>query len=314
MLGGVEVGMLAKTYTFVLGTGNGEDKLDSFDSALIDAGVGNLNLIKVSSILPPGCTYCTTPKWVEGQTVYCVYTSIISNAKGEIISAAIGVAKPKERNLPGVIMKYSASGYRKTSEKVVKEMCIRAMTRRSIEDYEVMVQSKEYIVEKDYCCVFTGVILNDNCNIANKLMVSDVNWRCLGAECPNNCCGPFVGLHTTLKPIANIRHSEIILLPEDVERLVEISRKDLIKKQNTNYFIKTKEDGTCFALSEGSCTIYPARPTLCRAYPFYIDLFTGLSMHVTCPGIGKGITPLNEIEPYLEAVKTVYNYWLSRMD
>lgn len=144
-------------------------------------------------------------------------------------------------------------------------------------------------------------------------MVSEVNWRCLGAECPNNCCGPFVGLHMTLEPTTDIRHSDIILLPEDLERLTKISRKDLIKKRGGDYFIKTKEGGTCFALSEGACTIYAARPTLCRAYPFYIDLFTGLSIHTACPGIEKGNTTPEEIEPYLKAAKTVYYFWLSRI-
>lgn len=154
--------MLAKTYTFVLGIGNGKDKLDSLDAALLDAGVGNLNLVKVSSILPPGCTYCATPKWVEGQTIYCAYTSPISNTKGGVILAAIAVAKPKRKNLPGVIMEYSGSVHQETGEKIVREMCVRGMRRRSIKNYEVTVKSKECIVETGYYCVFAGVILNDN--------------------------------------------------------------------------------------------------------------------------------------------------------
>lgn len=305
--------MLATTYTFALGKGDGETKLDSFDSALMNTGIGNLNLIKVSSILPADCTYCATPKWIEGQAVQCVYASYISNIRGETISAAVGVAKPKTQNLPGVITKYSGNGSQKISEKTVEEMCIRAMKRRAIEDYEIVIHSVESKIGKHYGCVFAGVILNDDSNSILQSEGQVVNWRCLGAECPNNCCGPFTGLQASLKPISNVSHSDIILLPEDMERLLKISRKDLVKKQGSNCFLRVKQDGTCYALAQGRCTIYDSRPTLCRAYPFYIDLFTGVSIHTTCPGIGRGMTPLDEIRPYLKAAKTVYDFWLRKM-
>lgn len=40
-------------YTLVSGVGSGNTELNAFDNALYNAGVGNYNLIKVSSILPP---------------------------------------------------------------------------------------------------------------------------------------------------------------------------------------------------------------------------------------------------------------------
>jgi len=44
---------LPSQFFMVAGKGDSEYALNAFDLALLDAGIGNLNLIKVSSILPP---------------------------------------------------------------------------------------------------------------------------------------------------------------------------------------------------------------------------------------------------------------------
>ena len=43
-------------YTLVSGIGTGSTVLNAFDAALLSAGVGNFNLLRVSSILPPHST------------------------------------------------------------------------------------------------------------------------------------------------------------------------------------------------------------------------------------------------------------------
>ena len=42
------------THTFVSGASEGYTPLNAFDGALLAAGVGNTNLVKMSSIVPPG--------------------------------------------------------------------------------------------------------------------------------------------------------------------------------------------------------------------------------------------------------------------
>jgi arginine decarboxylase len=44
-------------FDLVVGSGEGATPLNSFDAALLDAGIGNLNLVRVSSILPPGAQF-----------------------------------------------------------------------------------------------------------------------------------------------------------------------------------------------------------------------------------------------------------------
>lgn len=44
-----------QSYMLVSGIGKAEYPLVTFDNALRDAGIGDYNLVKVSSILPPKC-------------------------------------------------------------------------------------------------------------------------------------------------------------------------------------------------------------------------------------------------------------------
>lgn len=45
-----------------------------------------------------------------------------------------------------------------------------------------------------------------------------------------------------------------------------------------------REDGRCLFLEEGRCTVYGARPWICRTYPFMLD---GDRLAVSeCPGLG----------------------------
>ncbi len=47
-------GPMPTCYFLTAGRGVASTELNAFDAALLDAGVGDTNLIKMSSILPPG--------------------------------------------------------------------------------------------------------------------------------------------------------------------------------------------------------------------------------------------------------------------
>lgn len=102
--------MIAKKYTIRTGTGVSEKYLPSFDKALIGAGVGNYNLVRLSSILPAKSVKVDEIDLTEGSLLPTAYSSISSNVKGERIVSAIGVGLPKNRENVGVIMEYSAVG------------------------------------------------------------------------------------------------------------------------------------------------------------------------------------------------------------
>lgn len=161
---------------------------------------------------------------------------------------------------------------------------------------------------------------------------------CLGSECPNTCCGPF---HGTRALQAALTHADLgaVLLgindppePEGVVSifaLIRLSDTDLRWLQDAGldrmvvrrgtmeqpaYYLKIREDGTCAALdSDRRCKIYAHRPTLCRAFPFYFDLFAGLSMVSSCPGVDAGQSTVGELQTEILAAVEMYELWLAEV-
>ncbi len=74
------------------GKAEGPTKLNAFDNALLDAGIGNINLIRVSSIIPPDTKIIKLPKFKAGDMINCVLSCATSNRKGDRISAVVAIA------------------------------------------------------------------------------------------------------------------------------------------------------------------------------------------------------------------------------
>jgi arginine decarboxylase len=87
-------------FFLVSGSSEGFTLLNAFDGALLASGVGDTNLVKMSSILPPGCLEMN-PRPValpQGALVPIAYASLCSDAPGEVISAAaIGIPEDETR-------------------------------------------------------------------------------------------------------------------------------------------------------------------------------------------------------------------------
>ena len=80
----------------VSGKDEGPTKLNAFDNALSDAGIGDVNLIKVSSMLAGNAEIVELPDLKAGSMVNCVLSEITSNVFGEEITAAVAVAIGEE--------------------------------------------------------------------------------------------------------------------------------------------------------------------------------------------------------------------------
>lgn len=62
------------------GVGSGRTRLTAFDAALTDAGVGNFNLVRLSSVIPPASTVLPVGgadqiRGDHGDLLYCVYAA-----------------------------------------------------------------------------------------------------------------------------------------------------------------------------------------------------------------------------------------------
>jgi len=149
---------IPKTYFLVSGASEGYTPLNAFDGALLNAGVGNTSLIKITSIIPPHCKEIQPITFPQGAIVPTAYASISSDIPGEIISAVVAIALPKDDGQSGLIMEYSARGRRKEIELIAKNMACEGMKIRHQETKEIKSISAEYKVKK-IGAAFAAVIL-----------------------------------------------------------------------------------------------------------------------------------------------------------
>ncbi len=106
--------MIPKHVFFTQGVGRDRKELQSFEGALRNAGISNVNLVQVSSIMPPNCTEISREEGIKmlkpGQIVFIVMARHTSKEKNRMISASIGVAKPKDEKHYGYLSEHHSFG------------------------------------------------------------------------------------------------------------------------------------------------------------------------------------------------------------
>ncbi len=135
-------------FYLVAGHSEGMTPLNAFDNALMDAGIGNTNLVKMSSILPPNSTRIKPVKLPLGALVPVAYASKVSSQTDEVISAAVAVAIPKDKKKNGLIMEYSAAGHMEEVERIVRHMAAEGFKTRGYELKEVVSICAQHKVSK----------------------------------------------------------------------------------------------------------------------------------------------------------------------
>ena len=133
----VDVRSIPDIHFFCAGASEGKTELTSFDGALIKAGIGNTNLIKMSSILPPRSAEVKAVAIPPGSFLPLAYAAITSTEPGETISAAVAIAIPDDRSLNGVIMEHHNHAPLEYVEAKVREMAEEAMEMRGIKKFTV---------------------------------------------------------------------------------------------------------------------------------------------------------------------------------
>ncbi|UCH90351.1 MAG: arginine decarboxylase, pyruvoyl-dependent [Thermoplasmata archaeon] len=99
---------------FTKGCGHHREKLNSFELALRNAGIARFNLVRVSSIFPPGCKIIKRDEGFAelqtGQIVHCVISENAANEPNRLIAASIGVAIPADRTHHGYLSEHHSFG------------------------------------------------------------------------------------------------------------------------------------------------------------------------------------------------------------
>ena len=142
---------IAHKYALGGGVGTSGNRLPSFDKALLEAGVGNYNLVRLSSILPAYTTEIPIKEISkhiqEGSLLPTAYSTISSDKLGTKIASAIGLGLPKDKSRVGVIMEFSAEGLNSADAvAVVRSMVEEAFSVRGWELDEIKTVSAEATV------------------------------------------------------------------------------------------------------------------------------------------------------------------------
>lgn len=96
------------------GVGRHREKLASFELALRDANIAEYNIVRVSSIFPPGCRMLPRREGVKklsaGQVLFTVVAESATNEPHRLIAASIGVAIPRDATHYGYLSEHHSYG------------------------------------------------------------------------------------------------------------------------------------------------------------------------------------------------------------
>lgn len=147
-------------FCLVQGAAEGNTPLNAFDNALLNAGIGDLNLVRLSSIIPPGATQICeeTLNFPAGGFLPIAYAHVNSNTSGQIISAAVAVGIPEDPNVAGVIMEHGANDPLIQTESVAQKKVQDAFKSRNRELKEIRLTGIEHQVEKCGTAI-AGIVL-----------------------------------------------------------------------------------------------------------------------------------------------------------
>jgi arginine decarboxylase len=138
------------------GSAEGETPINAFDNALLNAGVGNLNLVKVSSVVPTGAVMLDQPIPISpGTLVPAVYATRHSNVPGETLASVIGIGLSEDSH--GMIFEHSSDSA-EHAERTVRKMVEDAFARREMKLAKFIVRTAEHRVERLGCTVSTVVL------------------------------------------------------------------------------------------------------------------------------------------------------------
>ncbi len=144
-------------FTLVAASSEGATTLNAFDGALLNAGCGNMNLIRVSSILPPGAEETAALAISPGSLLPTAYGQIASTTPGERIAAAVGIGFGAPGSF-GLIMETAFSGSGQEAETRIRKMLEDGFLLRGLTLTRVLVKSAEHVVVS--CgCAFAAVCL-----------------------------------------------------------------------------------------------------------------------------------------------------------
>lgn len=145
-----------KKFKIVAAAAEGNHKLTAFDNALLHAGIGNVNLLRVSSILPPSAEQDQDLELPPGSLVPTAYGAIVCDQPGSKIAAAVGIGFSSDTF--GVIMEFSGNCGKEEAEQTIASMLKDAFEKRGLPLVKTEIRAVEHTVQA-IGCAFAAVAL-----------------------------------------------------------------------------------------------------------------------------------------------------------
>ncbi|WP_305046901.1 pyruvoyl-dependent arginine decarboxylase [Geoalkalibacter sp.] len=143
------------------GSAEGLTRPNAQDAARLVAGIGNVNLLSINAVLPPGCRFTAPTALPQGALVPAVHCAITSELPGEVISAGIAVAYPLDPAQSALVMDYSAPGHKEVIEAIVRRLAEEGLRARGLEIREIRSLAVQHRVEKIGSAVAALVLWQD---------------------------------------------------------------------------------------------------------------------------------------------------------
>jgi len=106
--------MIPKHFFLTKGLGKHKEYIQSFELALRNAGIQHLNIVSVSSIIPPGCKLISKEAGLKrmkpGEITYAVLDKNSTNEPHRLIAASIGVSIPSNDANCGYLSEHHSFG------------------------------------------------------------------------------------------------------------------------------------------------------------------------------------------------------------
>lgn len=140
-----------KKFFLTAASAEGNSQLTAFDNALLAGRIGNINLIRVSSILPPSAEYEPDLVIPPGSLVPTAYGYITSEVPGDLIAAAVGVGFSEDTF--GVIMEFAGRCNREEAAARIEAMLKEAFASRGLPLVDMKIKAVDHRVERVGCAL-----------------------------------------------------------------------------------------------------------------------------------------------------------------
>lgn len=143
------------------GTGSGDTKIAAFDAALFEAGIANYNLIRLSSIIPPGSRIEIGKAEIKpdefGHRLYVVYACEIQNEIGKDAWAGIGWTLAKDGAGKGLFTEHEGHSEQEVTNLINETLS--CMTRYRPESYgEIKTEIAGITCTKKPVCALVAAV------------------------------------------------------------------------------------------------------------------------------------------------------------